>query len=249
MCVHGSRHPFTLMQDERFSYVILRRGPRPSFRVAVSRDVDSVDSSEKGNPSAARPQVLPQLPVRVVLSQIFLNRRAEAATSPHASTGLDTTSTVGAVPERGTSETSKLPNAASHRDGVDTRPTGCRTLLFGDRHSSASIPASTSYSPREQRTVEVTEVVEATPGEQDLTPLIGHSPANSNVSDRGRGGGDFTSAAVVPDVEAGRSAERHLSPVIAAFARKYPAFGPGLVGRLAGLQVRPGRQGQRGEGL
>ncbi len=89
------------MQDERFSYVILRRGPRPETTMTVSpwsragtrsllgasRDSNGDGKGVAQGPSpgsAPRALLPPSLPPRVVLNQVLLDRQQAAAAAAAA---------------------------------------------------------------------------------------------------------------------------------------------------------------------
>ncbi|KAG2488715.1 hypothetical protein HYH03_012715 [Edaphochlamys debaryana] len=70
--------------EEEFSYVVIRRGPRPDLPVAVARDF----RPETG--AGLAPPVTVTLPTRAVLNQVALNRRAAAAARRGASAAAST---------------------------------------------------------------------------------------------------------------------------------------------------------------
>ncbi|EFJ39694.1 hypothetical protein VOLCADRAFT_120113 [Volvox carteri f. nagariensis] len=125
------------VQDERFSYVILRRGPRPNFRVAISRDFDDGGAAGTSN-LASSPPPPSRLPPRVVLNQIMLDRAAAAAVArvgaPSAA-ALAADGGVGPLPGTGIVDVSKRPAVSR------------RTPLFSASPPPQSSPADDSPQP------------------------------------------------------------------------------------------------------
>ncbi|GFR49997.1 hypothetical protein Agub_g12143, partial [Astrephomene gubernaculifera] len=242
-------------QDERFSYVVLRRGPRPDFRVAVSREYgmaaaaaaaeeqpsggagSSSSSSSFEEDFTSSAPLLPRLPPRVVFSQVLLDRAAAAAAGTAATPGAAATAAdaVAAVRERGSASSSRTPVAAAREDeGARTvvsqpppqQQQSRRLPLFssdpvaspsegGDeagRLSSAS-ESATEHSQHPQQ-----QAQRRSSSEGEAAAATRAEPAGTAAGGAGVGGGVGT------------------GPVVAAFARKYPAYGPGLVGRLMVLQ-------------
>ncbi|KAG2424252.1 hypothetical protein HXX76_014635 [Chlamydomonas incerta] len=170
-------------QDERFSYLVIRRGPRPQQRVAVAREYAPPPAPSGGGgkleTAAAAAAAGLRLPQRAVLMQVLINRQ-EAAGAEASATGA------GAALAAGT---------GSNSNGVVGAGGQARTPLFG---RSAGAGADAAAGPA----AAATEAALAAPG---VLPAEGGSRSSS-------------------------------SPAIAAFARKHPAYGPGLVGRLLALQ-------------
>ncbi|GLC44611.1 hypothetical protein PLESTF_001658400 [Pleodorina starrii] len=210
---HGRARALNL-QDERFSYVILRRGPRPSLRVAVARDFDTTggdfgDGARGAGPvgSASLGAVPSRLPPRVVLSQVMLNRAATASATAVGPSGDVAVATA----------------AASAGGAASQRAAQRRTPLF-----SSQPPADTAVAALGGSTPDpgVPSTVTTATTAKGL-----ETPPRPPVLDAAAGGGSEPAA---PSLGAGVEVVR--GPATAAFARKYPAFGPGLVGRLIVLQ-------------
>ncbi|GIL69358.1 hypothetical protein Vretifemale_262 [Volvox reticuliferus] len=242
------------VQDERFSYVILRRGPRPAFRAAVSRDsnMEGVHSDRTSERGPAAVVVPPRLPSRVVMNQIILNRTASVTTAtryPYESSVATTAAATVCDPDG----IGRRPSPAGENG---EQPAARRMPLFGSQRSEGSNSAvhgmikpgmetfadtalqgagrrsGMAASSKEHQEPKVVQIIPVgTYPDQDVArPVDGSANSDSRRHDMD---GDMSFMAMDAALADGSGSR---GPIISAFSRKYPAFGPGLVGRLIVLQ-------------
>lgn len=133
------------MQDERFSYVILRRGPRPETTVTVSPwsragawstqgvsrdrngDGDGKGVAQGPPPASASGALRPaSLPPRVVLNQVLLDRAEAAAAAASAVKGAGRAGAAAA--------TTAATGAAAPEGAAEEGPQGPVVAAFASRY-------------------------------------------------------------------------------------------------------------------
>ncbi|GIL48837.1 hypothetical protein Vafri_5256 [Volvox africanus] len=236
------------VQDECFSYVILRRGPRPAFRAAVSRDFITEDVHGDGTMERglAASMVPSRLPPRVVMNQVILNRAASATKAdryPYESSIVTT-----AVATQSGSYIGRRPGLAGE---ASEQPAARRMPLFNSQRSwggnfavggmmkpSMETSASTDMQPGGiaaslQQEPEVVQWVRGgTHSDQDdVMP-----PVDGSVNNHSRREGMDRDISLMDMDAALANGSGSCGPISSAFSQKYPAFGLGLVGRLNVLQ-------------
>ncbi|KAG2440588.1 hypothetical protein HYH02_010169 [Chlamydomonas schloesseri] len=202
-------------QDERFSYLVIRRGPRPQQRVAVARAyaaappppphqqqplaAAAVRSGNEAEPGAAAVAAAAaaglRLPQRAVLMQVLMNRMAAGS----AAGAQDAGDAGGSGPSAGARGLARMP------------------LFDPDADRGASVEG-----PQGPDAAAVTAAAASGEGTPTAAPASGGT--RSTVIRSGHVSGSSSGV------------NRGVSPAVADFARKYPAYGPGLVGRLLALQ-------------
>ncbi|GLI62767.1 hypothetical protein VaNZ11_005511 [Volvox africanus] len=234
------------VQDERFSYVILRRGPRPAFRAAVSRDfiTEGVQGDGTKEHGLAASVVPSRLPPRVVMNQIILNRAASPTTAaryPYESSIVTTAATAAAESDP------RIGRRAGLADEAGEQPAARRMPLFGSQRPWGGDSSDVGIM---KPSMETSVDAEMQPGgiaaslKQEAEVRGGTQSGQDGVARSVDGSVNNHSRSEDTDLDmnlkamdAPRAAgSGGCGPISSTFSHKYPAFGLGLVGRLNVLQ-------------